>query len=638
MTTRKSEVLSVSDSEKKQLDVQGMQTPQPKAQQNERAGEQAEAQASQQAEFRDTTNREEDAFQSEVDEIMATLMAPKTEPDVQLETELPSESNVQGVVVAPDQVAVAAQDVVSEDAGAFEVQAADSAAALESLGGFETIARPAHQAVAAPYTDPIDPPEVAQAMEKRPKKWPLVLLALIVLLLGCYLAGAVAFMCYFMPNTSLNGQDVSLQTTKEVAASAATIVDSFSLEVTGQGLELKLTAGDIKARFDGNAYARAAIHQQRPWLWPFEIASSHKLTVDKKPTYDAVILQSAVESAVDTVNKDATDPVDATISFDEPSVRYTITPEVKGTKLDTAAVLEEVHEALDQEEYVVTLTDDVLVQPAVSSSDKELTEAVEKANSWLGATQELVARNEVVATVGAEDLHKWIELDKDLKVTFDSEACTTWARGELSEKLDTVGSKRSFTTPDGREITVEGGTYGWSINGGEIAEQIADNVQEGKAAQIEVTWLMEAKEWKPGGNEWGDTYIEIDLGAQHVRYYQGGKVTWESDCVSGGMNSGKMHATPTGVYYINSNMESGNVELKGEIDPKTKEPEYISYVKYWMPFLNNSHALHDADWRDSFGGDIYLSNGSHGCVNLPPDKAAELYGMVSVGTVVVVHE
>ena len=130
-------------------------------------------------------------------------------------------------------------------------------------------------------------------------------------------------------------------------------------------------------------------------------------------------------------------------------------------------------------------------------------------------------------------------------------------------------------------------------------------------------------------------FIEIDLGAQHVKMFDGGNVIWETDCVTGKTADG--HDTPQGVYYINDNMQSGNVELRGEIDPKTNEPEYISYVKYWMPFIGNGYALHDADWRSSFGGDIYKNDGSHGCVNLPPDKAAELYGLVSVGTVVVVH-
>ena len=66
------------------------------------------------------------------------------------------------------------------------------------------------------------------------------------------------------------------------------------------------------------------------------------------------------------------------------------------------------------------------------------------------------------------------------------------------------------------------------------------------------------------------------------------------------------------------------------------EPDYETPVSYWMPFINNLVALHDSA-RSSFGGSIYQWNGSHGCVNLPLDKAESLYGLVKVGDVVVVH-
>ena len=53
-------------------------------------------------------------------------------------------------------------------------------------------------------------------------------------------------------------------------------------------------------------------------------------------------------------------------------------------------------------------------------------------------------------------------------------------------------------------------------------------------------------------------------------------------------------------------------------------------------------SLHGAgfDWvfaRGAFGGNIYTYGGSHGCVNLPLDIAAQLYNLVYVGMPVIVH-
>ena len=517
--------------------------------------------------------------------------------------------------------------------------------ALPSLDAVdETVVQPAQSAPAASGAsvsspvfagyDSFDLEADAEPPKKR-RRWPTVLLALVVLLGAAYLAGAVVFMSRFLPQTSINGEDVSLKTLEEVAKANSDSVEGFSFKVEGDGVDLTLGASDVAASYDGHLYARAAMQQQRPWFWPLEIANHHELTVESRLSYDATRFEDCVGSAIDAVNKDAKPAEDAKISYDEKTKRYQVVPEVLGTQIDKAGALKQAKEALDAGEGSVTLGDDLLIKPEVLSDDEKLNKAVDEVNASFGATQSIVTRDTEVATVDEDQLHAWVKLEDDLTVSFDEEACTKWCQKDLSEKLDTIGSKRSFKLPDGRNVTVEGGTYGWCCDGADIASHIAENVRAGNKGTIEVSWKVSAEKWNPGGQDWGDKFVEIDLGSQHVKLFDGGKVTWESDCVTGKTSDG--HGTPAGVYYINDNMQSGNVELRGEIDPKTNKPEYISYVKYWMPFINNGYALHDADWRSSFGGDIYVNDGSHGCVNLPPDKAKELYGMVGVGTVVVVH-
>lgn len=45
--------------------------------------------------------------------------------------------------------------------------------------------------------------------------------------------------------------------------------------------------------------------------------------------------------------------------------------------------------------------------------------------------------------------------------------------------------------------------------------------------------------------------------------------------------------------------------------------------------------IHDADWRDEFGGEIYKTSGSHGCINVPPEIMPELYERTEVGMPVI---
>lgn len=106
--------------------------------------------------------------------------------------------------------------------------------------------------------------------------------------------------------------------------------------------------------------------------------------------------------------------------------------------------------------------------------------------------------------------------------------------------------------------------------------------------------------------------------------YIDGELKVKTPTVTG--NVAKGHATPTGVDPVN--YKQRNAVLRG--------PGYSSPFKYWVPF-NGGIGLHDADWRTSFGGDIYKTNGSHGCINLPPNIAGQVYDLVYPGMPVVVY-
>ena len=66
-------------------------------------------------------------------------------------------------------------------------------------------------------------------------------------------------------------------------------------------------------------------------------------------------------------------------------------------------------------------------------------------------------------------------------------------------------------------------------------------------------------------------------------------------------------------------------------------PGYRTWVNRWMRLTNNGIGLHDANWRSSFGGSIFLKDGSHGCVNMPNEKAAQLFKEAEIGTITVIY-
>lgn len=123
------------------------------------------------------------------------------------------------------------------------------------------------------------------------------------------------------------------------------------------------------------------------------------------------------------------------------------------------------------------------------------------------------------------------------------------------------------------------------------------------------------------------TYVDVDLTHQTVIYFENGVANMSAPCVTGNVNAHR--DTPTGVYAICSMIRG--THLVG--------PTWNVWVDRWMKFVpNRGIGLHDASWRSEFGGDVYKTDGSHGCVNLPHDFAVALYDKVTIGTPVIVHE
>ena len=127
-----------------------------------------------------------------------------------------------------------------------------------------------------------------------------------------------------------------------------------------------------------------------------------------------------------------------------------------------------------------------------------------------------------------------------------------------------------------------------------------------------------------GEDDIGDSYVEIDVTSQYLWVYKDGVLVEETDFVSGNVSRG--YNTPVGIYGIT--YKERNTTLRGA--------NYASKVSYWMPF-NGNVGMHDASWRSTFGAEIYLRNGSHGCVNLPPKKAEVIYEHVEKGEPVIVY-
>lgn len=450
-----------------------------------------------------------------------------------------------------------------------------------------------------------------------------------------YAGGVFYFMGHFMPNTLINGADVSMASIENVGEALAREVDSYSLHISGSGIDTLIASSDIGLSLDASEIAADVHAQQDPWTWPLRAMSVTNLIAQKAVSYDEGRLSQLIGDAVAAANEGSSEPVAATLAYDETVGRFTVIPEVPGTALDAQAVLAKAVEAVSSLDPEVEVDADSLIMPEVTRDDPRLIEAAEQANRYMIGPVTLNIPNGETAELSPDIIRTWIDLDEDLNASYHPERIIAWTRGEFSDAWDTVGTKRSYTRSDGKKIEVEGGDYGWNVNGTEFAAIIEERIAAGSSDPIDVPFYSVAgKHVKPGEADWGDTFLDVDLTEQHVRYYKDGKIIWESDCVTGDLATKR--ETPEGIYVTNDYRQR-DVVLIGADEDKDGKPDYESKVKYWMPFIDNNYGLHDADWRWTFGEDIYKYAGSHGCVNLPVEKAAELWEILPPGVPVVLH-
>lgn len=196
---------------------------------------------------------------------------------------------------------------------------------------------------------------------------------------------------------------------------------------------------------------------------------------------------------------------------------------------------------------------------------------------------------------------------------------------ELCEKYDTYGVDREFTAADGRKVIIPAGksSYGNKIDEEAEIEWLKEAVKSGRPQKHEPVLLHSALYL--GEDDIGGRYIEVDKANQMLYYFEGGRIDMEIPVVTG--CAALRRDTPCGVFDIYFMQK--NRTLRGE--------GYTSFVKFWMAFTGH-YGIHDASWRNKFGGDLYINSGSHGCVNIPTADAEELYNKVEVGLPVIVHD
>lgn len=446
-------------------------------------------------------------------------------------------------------------------------------------------------------------------------------------LLVIYLGVSAFFISHFYINTEINGKDFSGRSASAVEEYLKEQVQDYELTVIEQNNEQDTISGsEISLTYKESSEIEDALKGQNPLLWPagFFSRNSEKVTINVD--YDEAALQEKIQN-IKAVTQEQTQPVSAYPKFDGNS--FVVEPEVYGTAVDIDMLTEKIKQYISEFESELNMMDEgCYVLPKYTSDSPEVQAACDTMNQYCKASITYTMDTDVV--VDKALISTWLTYDDNMQVSLNEESVREWMR-QFGATYDTVGKTRTITTPTGKTTEVSGGTYGWSVDEDGETTALINSIKNGEVISKEPAYAQTAATHE--AQDWGTTYVEVDLTTQHMWYIVDGSVAMEADVVTGLPTPER--ETPAGVYSI-LEMKRDKT-LVGETNPATGKPIYETPVDYWMRVTWTGVGFHDASWQSSFGGSRYMTNGSHGCINMRPDQAAALYSMLSVGTPVVMH-
>jgi len=452
-------------------------------------------------------------------------------------------------------------------------------------------------------------------MTKHKKKFILISALIFIILMSAYLAISFYFNNHFYLGSKINGVDCSLKTADEVEQMFAENTSGYILTIVAKDDTREyIYANDFGLTYVPGNEINSIKESQSGFSWPAQFWGDNQYTMSTDTTYDLDLLKEKVSQLQIFQEDSIVEPVDAYIDFVDN--QYVIVDEVEGNKLNLEIVQTLVQDAVDTSQTLLKLNDsDCYYKPSVTADDEQLSKQLTTLNSMLDLTITYqFGEDEEVLTGKA--MVEWFSFDENSELVINSDYVYDYVYS-LASKYNTFGNSRTFTSAKGNTVTVTGGDYGWIINKDAETEALIEIIKTGESTTREP--IYEGTALYHGEDDVGNTYVEIDYDNQHLWFIKNGSVIVESDFVSGNMS--KSYDSPSGTYGVM--FKATQYTLSGQ--------DYNELVQYWIPFAPNV-GMHDSSWRTEYGGNIYLTSGSRGCINLPLESAKKIYENIEVGT------
>lgn len=450
-----------------------------------------------------------------------------------------------------------------------------------------------------------------------------------------YLADYFRIKEQFSHSITINGQSYYGMTAGEVAQKLDSEFQNCRLSIIENGSSVyELSMGEAGYSLDTSVLSASLeelIQNQKPGLHFFQKPKDQSV---EYPYQRADDIFSNIITA-DHLSGERTDPVNAYLTYDDAQGKFIIVSEAEGNKIADDSLKNLVSESVSSqlnpfaipETLEVNLDDSVYIKPEITSSNEDLINQVNALNDEITRYRNTTITYQLGDTKEVIDgslISSWLMVDKETNSVQLSEELIRDYISQLAGTYNTIYRDRNFTTSTGETVKLEHNEYGYRIDQEAEYQQLCQDLASGEAIEREPVYSKSGYK-RNGKDDLVGCYVEVSIDKQHLWLYKDGALITETDIVSG--KPGDKTSTYKGAWSI-----------AYKASPYTLSSDIYGYevpVTYWMPFVYGQ-GLHDIN-RSAFGGEIYKTNGSHGCVNLPIDQAKIIYETVDKGYAVIIY-
>lgn len=434
-------------------------------------------------------------------------------------------------------------------------------------------------------------------LEDTKKKKLIILLSVCLVLALIYLIGFFYYSSHFLPHTYINGIDVS-SLKLDAANEKLKQIDPYinvieknkdDSDTITEKIDLKQIREDISFDCSG------LLNKQNKIGWFASLSSAKELICDKiSGSYQKAKILSLVKNLYCINQDNITYPEDASLSLNQGKIE--LLPAKDGSYIKEDTVYDLVRQSIED------------LFSGQGSDTLDLTQSYELPS---------LREDDPIFEEKKQEMEKI--LTKSISFSLDGENSISLKTKEIGDLLR-VENNTLVIDEDSLSNYIY--TLYKEENANFSKSQLIDSLRKTLLSEHDETIGNIEKE------KIESSLIDVSVRQQLLHYFENDVLILSSPVVTG--NGDITDETPHGHFYIR----------KMNPDSYLMGRDYIEHVDYWIGFdeTGRVYGLHDASWRNEFGGDIYLTDPSRGCVNMPIEKITQLYAYVDLGVEVYVHD